>query len=51
MPVLDHLVHVCLGEQHLVKKEELPVVDTKSSRTGWLRLPFGAGFLMGSQIL
>ena len=50
MPFLEHLVHACLWHQHLVKKEELPVIDAEFSRPRELRLRFGAGFLNGSPI-
>ena len=51
VPLPDHLVHACPGDQHLVKYEELPVFDTDSSQPRQLRLPFGAGLPMGSSIL
>ena len=51
MQFLDHLVHACLREQHLVEEKELPVVDTESRQPRRLRLRFGPGFLMGSPIL
>ena len=46
MPLLDHRVHACLRDPHLVKDEGLSVVDTESSRPSQLRLRFGAGFPM-----
>ena len=42
MPLLDHLAHACLGDQHLVKDEERPVVDTELRWPRQLRLQFGA---------
>ena len=50
MPLLDHLVNACLGNQHLVKDEDLSVVDGECRQPRQLRLRFGADFRMGSAI-
>ena len=51
MPLLGYLFQACLEDQHIVREEELLIVDTESSRQRQLRLRFEAAFPMGSPIL